>query len=234
MKMSRDSGHGLTEENVKKMKIVSKICSIIILRMMRNSFTSVFGAVYLLYYLITFINDYENYSVFWFLIWFIILMTWAHLITSPIVLPYAILYFCVFYLKTRFKQLSYHFKSLKHSSFYLVKGLFITHNQISYSINKYNQFLKYLILINHFCVTLIVTLMYYIFVYGKSPLFLRSANLMVGAYDTIMIYLVTRLCAGLAHESVGLYAPLNSYVCRYGMTFKTKWKVFSLIDYPFS
>ena len=230
--MSPNSKHGLNNQNVEKLKFVANICWIFILHIMRYSFTSIFGAVYAFYYLIAYFRNEYHFSIVWFIIWFIILMTWAHFITSPITFTYAVLYFSVFYLRQRFKQLNEKFCEIRGiCGLRPLFHLFIAHNRLSIITYKYNQFFKYLILINHFCITYIVTLMYFIFFYGRGPLFIRLANLMVGVWYTIVIFLVTRFSAGLAKESSFLYSEIYSYLLKKRTNYKTKWKVNVVINF---
>ena len=226
MNLGPHSRHGLNQRNQKKLKYVSRICSIVILRMMRNSFSLIFGAIYIYYSLMAYLSEENYFSKTSLVIWFVILQTWAHFITSAIVLPYAILYFTVFYMKQRFHQLNERFEKIKRRGrLYLLVQLFISHNRLSIMTYKYNEFFKYLIAINHFCVTLIVTLMYYIFFYGSGGLFLRCCNLAVGTLDTVMIFLVTRFAGSLAKESTSLYPVVNSYICRARISHTVRWKV---------
>ena len=226
MNLGPQSDHGLNQRNLKKLKFVSRICSIVILRMMRNSFSSIFGAIYIYYSVLAYMSEDNHFSKSSLVIWFLILQTWAHFITSPIVLPYAMLYFTVYYMKQRFHQLNERFEKIKRRGrLYLLVDLFMAHNRLSIMTYKYNEFFKYLIAINHFCVTLIVTLMYYMFFYGSAGLFLRCCNLAVGTLDTIMIFLVTRFAGGLAKESTSLYAKVNSYICRARISHIMRWKV---------
>jgi len=221
--MKKGSNHFLSTKNLRKMQIISKFEEVIIIKVMRISTTIIFGIVYGGYCIIAYMIQDYHFSLIILLIWFLILMLWAWNITSVIAFTYGIIFFVIYYLKLRFKQL--HLKPDQAIHIYLLNDLMLSHHNLTIMTYNYNKFFNFLMGINQYCTTFALSLLFYISIYGNGDIYFRSANLMVAIIGSVLVFLATRASANLSLEAHRLYVPINSLNAGYKMPLNIKWKV---------
>jgi hypothetical protein len=130
------------------MQIISKLTEIIVLRLMCTSCVVIFGIVLGIYTYIAYIQQDYEYSLIPIIIWFLVIMLWAWNATTIIVISYGILYFSVYYLKLRFKQLRNKLEYILKGRIDLFNTLIQDHNSLTLITRNYNKFFKYLMATN--------------------------------------------------------------------------------------
>jgi hypothetical protein len=207
------------------MQIISKLTEIIVLRLMCTSCVVIFGIVLGIYTYIAYIQQDYEYSLIPIIIWFLVMMLWAWNATTIIVISYGIMYFSVYYLELRFKQLRNKLKYILEGRIGLLNSLMQDHNSLTLITHNYNKFFKYLMVTNQFTTTFGLNLIFLISLYGSGNIYFRLANAMVGIIYSSLMYLSTYTCANLSKEAHRFYIPINSLYSKSKIPSRIRWKV---------
>ncbi len=229
--LQNDLNHCLSTENLKKVKIVSKLSEILILKVIRISCNALFGIVFGFYCIIAYVKQDYEYSLILLLIWFLILMLWVLNITAILSFSYSILFFAVYYMKLRFKQLIT-CKILTYRISHL-NDLMRAHNSLTIMTNNYNKFFNYLMATNHYITTIEFNLLVFITVYGNGNIYFRLANAVLAVFTVILMNLVAYTSSNLSKEAHRLYFTINSLNVSRKLTLNLKWKVRYIFDENF-
>ena len=220
--METNSKHGLTPKNLKKIMYIAKFIDILILKIIRIDCIGLFSAFYGGYLAVAYIKQEFSIYLISIIIWFLILSFWVIKVTAIICFSYSILFFNIYYLILRFKQL-YNPGILKVHN---LRQVLFQHTKLTMMTDESNQLFKYLMAYSYFVYTLVVILTFLIFQYGKGVFLLRLANQTVGCFGVCLVFLITLFSARLSQEAHRFYKTMNSYLISSNLDLNFKIRVY--------
>ena len=214
--LETNSNHGLTPKNLKKIMLIAKLTDILILRLMRTSCSGVFLVVHLGFSAMAYIKQEFTIYLISIIIWYLILWFWVLRMTAIIGFGYSILFFNIYYLTIRYKQL-YDLGIKTHN----LQQTLYEHTKLTMMTHQSNQLFKYWMVYNYFVCTFIALMAFIIFQYGNGIFLFRLACLFAGYCSILLILMMTLFSARLSLEAHRFYKSIN-FVAKLGLQMKLK------------
>ena len=207
--------------------IISKFIDIFILKVIKISCIGLFCVVYGGFCVVAYIKQEFTIYLISIIFWFLVLSFWAIKVTMIVVFSFSILFFNIYYLNLRFKQL-YSLNMITVNKLLII----YRHNKLSMMTYQSNNYFKYTMAYSYFIATIIDILTYITFFYGNGVLLFRLAVLIVGLFGFVLMFLVSQFSANLSREANRFYETMNSFNCLAKLDIKQKLKV-SLNSFKF-
>ena len=224
--MRMDSDHGLTEKNLRKLSMMSKLIETINFKLMLFSCTSLFTAVYLLFAIIAYLRQDFPIPLISLVFWTIVMSIAGKEWSAIIVFTYSMVFYYTYYLSLRYRQLLQTLRLTPIIGFdQMVKVIIRKHVNLTKMTRDSNVFFSKIILVNHVISTITENLLCYIFLYGRGIIYFRLANACVAIFGFTLMLVITRVSATLSSDAHRFYNPVNSLNTQISCNTKDRLKV---------
>jgi len=217
--------HGLSEQNLRKFQIKCKFWQLFWMKFMNPLVVffeiTALATVYLYIYIS---QIYDYYFVI--LLMFFLFAAYVIFETTRIYsLGVLIIYSTALYLKLNFQQITKQFERISAIVLYSLLTLIREDNRVTLMTKDCDILLRKIFGLLYFYGPLIVNLLLYITIYGKSLIYMRAITGILAIFTSIGMYLLSYIPTQVSTEAHRCYNTINSINARNRIQLQTKFKV---------